>query len=106
VLLVSGSNDWVVPPDPEAVNPISQGGATALGHRLVLAKGGDHFNLRPGDGPSGGVLGNLVLAWTDGAFAAGAGVKPREGAPSLLGTTDWGHAQIPLVDVSNHLQAE
>ena len=106
VLLVSGSNDWVVPPDPEAVTPISRGATTALGHRLVLANGGDHFNLRPGNGTSGGVLGNLVLAWTDGAFSAGAGVKPREGAPSLLGTTDWGHAQIPLVDVSNHLQPQ
>lgn len=105
VLLVSGSNDWVVPPDPEAVTPIARGGATALGHRLVLADGGDHFNLRPGNGTSGGVLGNLLLAWTDGAFAAGAGARPFEGAPSLLATNDWGHAQIPLVDVSDHLQA-
>lgn len=106
VLLVSGSNDWVVPPDPEAVIPMSRGVGTALGHRLVLANGGDHFNLRPGNGTSGGVLGNLLLAWTDGAFAAGAAVRPGEGAPNLLTTTDWGHAQIPLVDVSDDLQAE
>jgi predicted dienelactone hydrolase len=106
VLMVSGSNDWVVPPDPEAVNPISRGGAIALGHRLVLANRGDHFNLRPGESGSGGVLGNLIVAWTDGAFAAGEGARPFEGAPNLLGTSSWGHAQIPLVDVSDHLQAD
>ncbi|MCU0530240.1 MAG: alpha/beta hydrolase [Cyanobium sp. Prado107] len=104
VLLVSGTRDWVVPPDPEAVVPASRG-ATRLGHRLVLARGGDHFNLRPGDGPQGGVLGSLVLAWTDGAFAAGERARPAEGAPNLLTRANWGNAQIPLVDVSERLQA-
>ena len=104
VLLVSGSNDWVVPPDPEAVSPISIGETTAIGHRLVLADGGDHFNLRPGTSASGGVLGSLILAWTDGAFAAGEGARPFEGAPSLLGLSSWGHGQVPLVDVSDHLR--
>jgi hypothetical protein len=104
VLLVSGTRDWVVPPDPEAVLPASHG-ATKHGHRLVLAKGGDHFNLRPGDGAQGGVLGSLVLAWTDGAFAAGDRARPAEGAASLLTRADWGHGQIPLVDVSERLQA-
>ena len=44
VLLVSGSHDWVVSPDPEALLPFSQ--SPAMGHRLVLVKGGDHFNMR------------------------------------------------------------
>ncbi|MGL6134377.1 MAG: alpha/beta hydrolase family protein [Prochlorococcaceae cyanobacterium] len=106
MLVVSGSRDWVVPPDPEAVIPMSLRGTTLLGHSLVLANGGDHFNLRPGDGPSGGVLGSLIVAWTDGAFAAGETVRPSEGAANLLGSSSWGHAEVPLVDVSNHLQAE
>ncbi|WP_254966400.1 alpha/beta fold hydrolase [Cyanobium sp. CH-040] len=104
VLLVSGTRDWVVPPDPEAVQPASLG-ATRHGHRLVLARGGDHFNLRPGDGPQGGVLGSLMLAWTDGAFAAGERARPAEGALNLLTRADWGNAQIALTDVSERLQA-
>lgn len=107
VLMVSGSRDWVVPPDPEAVKPISRGGTTSLGHRLVLAQGGDHFNLRPGESADGGVLGSLMLAWTEGAFAAGEAARPFEGAPNLLADAPgWGHAVIPLVDVSEHLQVE
>ncbi|MFM7734317.1 MAG: alpha/beta hydrolase family protein, partial [Cyanobium sp.] len=45
VLLVSGSRDWVVPPDPEAVEPMWWGGVR--GNQLVLVQGSDHFNLRP-----------------------------------------------------------
>ena len=55
VLLVSGSRDWVVPPDPEAITPMRWG--RRLGNQLVLASGGDHFNLRPEEQPDGGVLG-------------------------------------------------
>ncbi|MEO1002634.1 MAG: alpha/beta fold hydrolase [Cyanobacteria bacterium J06638_7] len=106
MLMVSGSRDWVVPPDPEAVLPISRGVATQLGHRLVLAQGGDHFNLRPGESAGGGVLGALILSWTDGAFAAGEAARPSEGAASLFSSTTWGHAQIPLVDVSERLGRE
>jgi predicted dienelactone hydrolase len=102
VLLVSGTRDWVVPPDPEAVVPMARGGG-ALGHRLVMAQGGDHFNLRPGDSTDGGVLGNLVLAWAEGAFAAGEAARPGEGAPNLLTTPGWGHELIPLVDVTGRL---
>jgi predicted dienelactone hydrolase len=101
VLLISGSRDWVVPPDPEAINAIQR--PIRLGHRLVLAQGGDHFNLRPGTDPQGGVLGALLLAWTDGAFAAGAAVRPGAQAASLLRPGGWGNTQIPLRDVTDAL---
>jgi hypothetical protein len=104
VLLVSGTRDWVVPPDPEALEPMARGGGQ-LGHRLVLAQGGDHFNLRPGERADGGVLGNLLLAWTEGAFAAGEAARPRDGAPNLLTTPGWGHELIPLADVTGRLPA-
>lgn len=102
VLLVSGTRDWVVPADPEAIEPF--GRSVAAGHRLVLAAGGDHFNLRPGDDPSGGVLGSLLLRWTDAAFAAGDGVRPGPAATNLLPPGGWGDAQIPLVDVTAPVQ--
>lgn len=102
LLLVSGSRDFVVPADPEAIEPFARG--VVAGHRLVLAAGGDHFNLRPGADPGGGVLGSLLLAWTEGAFAAGDGVRPGAAAPNLLPLTGWGHAQIPLVDVTAEVQ--
>lgn len=102
VLLVSGSRDWVVPPDPEAVKPMQVG--VTSGNRLVLAQGGDHFNLRPGQQANGGVLGPLLLAWTDGAFNAGDGVRPGAQAPNLLPPTGWGQTGMPLVDVSDRLK--
>jgi predicted dienelactone hydrolase len=91
VLLVSGSNDWVVPPDPEAIEPMRRAGS---GHdRLVLAQGGNHFNLRPGQDPNGGALGALLLQWTAAAFKA----QP-------LPASGWGTATMPLVDVSAQLK--
>ena len=102
VLLVSGSRDWVVPPDPEAVKPMQVG--VVSGNRLVLAEGGDHFNLRPGQQANGGVLGPLLLAWTDGAFQAGEGVRPGAQAPNLLPPTGWGQTGMTLVDVSDRLK--
>ena len=102
VLLVSGSRDWVVPPDPEAIAPMARG-AVPVGHRLVLAQGGDHFNLRPGAAEDGGVLGALLLTWTDAAFAAGEAARPAPGAPSLLPASGWGSAGLPLVDVTDQL---
>ena len=51
VLLVSGSRDWVVPPDPEAIEPMRWG--KTLGNQLVLVQDGDHFNLRPGQNSAG-----------------------------------------------------
>jgi len=98
VLLVSGSRDWVVPPDPEAIRPLL--GVDLQGHQLVLAQGGDHFNLRPRDAADGGVLGALMLAWTDAAFGAGAKVHPAPGMAALLPSGPWGSATLPLVDVS------
>lgn len=102
VLLVSGSRDWVVPADPEAIEPF--GRTVPAGHRLVLAGGGDHFNLRPGEDPGGGVLGSLLLRWTEAAFAAGDGVRPGPAAGNLLPPSGWGDARISLVDVTAQVQ--
>jgi predicted dienelactone hydrolase len=98
VLLVSGSRDWVVPPDPEAIRPLQD--VDLQGHQLVLVKGGDHFNLRPQDDPQGGVLGPLMLAWTEAAFAAGAKVHPGPGVAVLLPPGPWGSPAMPMVDAS------
>ncbi|MCP9808054.1 alpha/beta fold hydrolase [Cyanobium sp. HWJ4-Hawea] len=101
VLLVSGSKDWVVPPDPEALAVFSQ--SPALGHRLVLVQGGDHFNLRAPLAKSTAklpVLAPLILAWVNGTFAAGSLAAPAPGAPSLLPVSGWGRDGMVLVDVS------
>ena len=105
VLLVSGSSDWVVPPDPEALIPFSQ--SPAMGHRLVLVKGGDHFNMRapakatsPVKATGTAVLAPLILAWVNGTFAAGIQALPAAGAPSLLPPSGWGSAVMPMVDVT------
>jgi len=98
VLLVSGSRDWVVPPDPEAVDPMRRG--KTQGNQLVLVQGGDHFNLRPGTQADGGVLGALLLSWTNAAFAAGDAARPAPGATPLLRQGPWGNAQMPLVDAT------
>lgn len=90
ILMVSGSNDWVVPPDPEAIEPMRR--AATANDRLVLAQGGDHFNLRPGSDASGGVLGALLLQWTASAYANTA--MPASG---------WGSPTMALVDVSKGL---
>jgi predicted dienelactone hydrolase len=95
VLLVTGSRDWVVSPDPEALMPGRP--ALAQGHQMVLADGGDHFNLRaPAEG-DGGSLRALLLAWTDAAFAAGPNVAPGPQAKPLLPASGWGNDRIPLV---------
>ena len=101
VLLVSGSRDWVVPPDPEAIQPMRAN--VASGNRLVLASGGDHFNLRPGSDGGGGVLGPLLLSWTDASFRAGPGVRPAPEAPNLLPPAGWGNPELTLVDVSDRI---
>jgi predicted dienelactone hydrolase len=98
ILLISGSRDFVVPPDPEAIGPF--GMAPADGHHLVLAKGGDHFNLRAPKGEkSVAVLSPVILAWVNGAFAAGASVAPGPNAPDLLPAKGWGSPTMVLVDV-------
>jgi len=101
VLLVSGSRDWVVPPDPEAIEPMRWG--RSVGNQLVLVQGGDHFNLRPEAAPDGGVLGRLLLAWTEAAFAAGPAVRPARGAAPLLSDQGWGNGDLPMADVTSRL---
>jgi predicted dienelactone hydrolase len=93
VLLISGSRDWVVPSGPEAIRRFRR--PALAGHQLVLASGGDHFNLR-GHG-DGGPLRALLLRWVDAAFAAGSALPPAPGARPLLTPTDWGDDEIPLV---------
>ena len=96
-LLVSGTRDWVVSPDPEAVVPFAP--AKLRGHQLVLVDGGDHFNLKsPADG-DGGPLRALLLAWTTAAFDAGDAVVPTPKAPPLLPASGWGSDTLPLVAV-------
>jgi predicted dienelactone hydrolase len=101
VLLVSGNRDWVVPPDPEAIAPMRWG--RAIGNQLVLVQGGDHFNLRPQGAADGGVLGPLLFAWTEAAFAAGTAVRPAPGAAPLLPAQGWGNGDLPMADVTGRL---
>ncbi len=94
-LLVTGSRDWVVPPDPEALAPFAR--AAGQGHQLVLVQGGDHFNLRAAAGSGGGPLAPLLLAWTTAAFRNPAALQPAPGAAPLLLPSGWGSSQLPLV---------
>ena len=100
-LMISGSRDWVVPPDPEAITPFAPNGR--LGHALVLARGGDHFNLRGPATGDGSPLKGLLLAWVQAAFTAGAPLKPAKGLAPLLPATGWGNTAMPLVNVSNQV---
>lgn len=93
VLLVTGSRDWVVPSGPEALRRFRR--PAMAGHQLVVASGGDHFNLR-GHG-EGGPLRALLLHWVDAVYAAGPSVAPAPGARPLLAPTTWGDNEIPLV---------
>jgi len=92
-LLITGSRDWVVPPGPEAIRRFRT--PSIAYSQLVVASGGDHFNLR-GHG-EGGPLRALLLRWVDAAFAAGPALAPAPGAAPLLSPTDWGDDEIPLV---------
>ena len=104
VLLVSGTHDWVVPPDPEALAPFSL--TPPHGNQLVLVKGGDHFNLRPVKSANGGVLSPLLLEWTNRAFQAGATVRPADGAAPLMPVGPWGNADKPMADVTGTLKRQ
>ena len=96
VLLVSGTNDWVVPPDPEAVVPLKGGNPLANGHGLVLAAGGSHFNLwAPADQKEPPILGPMILAWINEQLAV-----PSSHTFSGGG---WGNTTVPLVDVTGQL---
>lgn len=96
VLLVSGTRDWVVPPGPEAIAPLRQGTPMANGHRLVLADGGGHFNLRaPADQLGVPVLAPLIEAW----------INQQLKLPSThrFDSGHWGNADLSLVDVTPRL---
>jgi predicted dienelactone hydrolase len=93
VLLVSGSRDWVVPPGPEAIDRFRS--PSENGHQLVLAHGGDHFNLRGHE--QGGPLRGLILSYMDASFASRGPLTPAPGTPGLLTSSGWGDAEIPLV---------
>ena len=98
VLVVSGSNDWVVPPGPEAIEPVGRAvRTTSEGHRLVLVEGGTHFNLRSSLTTGGGPLRGLILAWFSAASQAPAGSPPQ------LPPDGWGSSTMPLRDVTKHL---
>ena len=100
-LMISGSRDWVVPPDPEAITPFGPNGR--FGHALVLASGGDHFNLRAPATGEGSPLRGLLLAWVQAAFSPGAPLKPAKGLAPLLPATGWGNAAMPLVNVTSQV---
>jgi predicted dienelactone hydrolase len=96
VLLVSGTNDWVVPSDPEAVVPLKGGNPLANGHRLVLAAGGSHFNLwAPADQKEPPILGPMILAWINEQLAVP--------SPHTFSGGGWGNTNVPLVDVTGKL---
>ncbi len=98
VLVISGSRDWVVPPGPEAIEPMARatrdGGS---GHRLVLAENADHFNLRSPRGEAGGPLRGLLLAWFNAAARTSPGAAPQ------LPLDGWGSATHPLREVTSAL---
>jgi len=64
VLLVGGTDDFVVPVRPEAVTPF--GDYPQRGNQLVLADGGTHFNLPAHTESNGGPLRALLLSWVRG----------------------------------------
>ena len=96
VLLVSGSGDWLVPSGPEAVTPLRNGRPLANGHRLVLASGGGHFNLRaPSAATTAPVLAPLIEAWINQQLQPASSFRFDGGG--------WGSDRIPLVDVTSQL---
>jgi predicted dienelactone hydrolase len=85
VLLVSGSNDQVVPPTPEALTPFAS--YPRGPHRLVLVEGGSHFNLPAKADSDGGPLRALLLQWSQGqGLAASTAVSDPKGMILRLGS--------------------
>ena len=97
-LLVSGSNDWVVPSGPEALDRFAA--IRGAGHQLVLVQGGDHFNLRAPKEEASAPLSPLLVSWTDAAFQAGDSVRPAAGAAPLIQPVGWGNGRLPMVEAS------
>jgi predicted dienelactone hydrolase len=104
-LLVSGTSDWVVPSGPEAITPFRVAAAASKGHRLVLAQGGDHFNLRAPLPEDPGVLGDVILSWMQTRLLPGDPPLPPAGGDMPFAARPWGNAAIPLVDVSEQLSS-
>jgi hypothetical protein len=103
VLLVSGTDDWVVPPDPEAIAPFRSSAQPT--NSLVLVKGGDHFNLRPGSSKDGGVLAPLLVKWSHAVLgAAVAGGTNNKSEPLVLDGA-WGSSKIPMADVTSQVRS-
>lgn len=98
VLVVTGGSDWVVPPGPEAIEPMARATRSGdSGHRLVLAERADHFNLRSSQQDGGGPLRGLLLAWFNAAAQAAPGTAPQ------LPGGGWGSPSHPLRDVTTAL---
>jgi len=91
--LINGTTDWVVPSGPEALTPFRRARAANVAHRLVLADGGDHFNLRAPDGQGGAALGGLILTWLETQLK----IASHSGTPfgSIFPTDGWGIGTIP-----------
>jgi len=83
VLLVSGSSDFVVPTEPEALVPFALFPGSAS--RLVVAERGSHFNLPAGAASNGGPLRALLLRWVNQpAVAPDSGLTDPKGLPLRL----------------------
>ena len=83
VLLVSGSDDFVVPTQPEAIVPLGQ--YPKGSNQLVLADGGTHFNLPANATSNGGPLRALLLSWVRGLpIHPGSAVADPKGLPLHL----------------------
>ena len=99
LLLVSGSRDWVVPSGPEALVPMARLTQHVGGdHQLVMADGGDHFNLRSAFDDGGGILRGLLLSWVEKGFEADAATTPTGLPPQ-----GWGDERMRLVNVTADL---
>jgi predicted dienelactone hydrolase len=99
-LIVSGTSDWVVPSGPEAITPFTLAKAGKKGHRLVLAEGGDHFNLRAPIPTERGALGRLIRAWIQSRLAPLTVESIPSAGAAMFTALPWGDTEIPLVDVS------
>jgi predicted dienelactone hydrolase len=104
LLLVSGTKDWVVPSGPEALVPMARLNTFVGGeHQLILAEGGDHFNLRSPLEDGGGALRGLILAWVDQSFEGGADAISGASGGGPLPPDGWGDDRFRLVNATTAL---
>jgi predicted dienelactone hydrolase len=105
LLMVSGTKDWVVPSGPEALVPMARLTTIVGGdHQLVLAEGGDHFNLRSRLEDGGGPLRGLILAWVNRAFQGGAAGSPAARGEQPLPPDGWGDERFRLINATAALK--